>query len=212
MKKSIVLFGMLLAMTSLSAQEISLRTLSFPGLAYRAGAGYFYGGGGLELAFQKDLPRGAYRLGLEYRIIDWGNQVGLNLGYVHPYLQGERWQLSGLANLQLGLVPFYQKSLLSWAIGYHGLFRWQSKKRAFYEAGLGIRYSNSPGYVEFGPINRLFEVPVRVGVGWKLGNRKTAKPQNRKTAKCIPIAIGTELQKCRVFHSPFDRLLIDPIR
>lgn len=172
MKKILILVGMLGFLSIAFPQELSVRTLSFPGLAYRGGGGYFYGGGGVELAFQNELPLGAYRVGVEYRIIDWGNQVGLNLGYVHPYWQEERWHLSGLANLQLGLAPFHQGSLFTWAIGYSGLFRWQTKKRAFYEAGLGLRYSNSPAYEAFGPINRLLEVPVRVGVGWKLGNRK----------------------------------------
>lgn len=163
---SIMMFAFVAA---LQAQALSLQTLSFPGFAYRGGTGYFYGGGGVELGYQLRLPTGMLQLGLEYRIIDWGNQLGLNLGYAYPLITGARGELRAGAMLQLGLVPFRQGSLFAWGGEPHLQYQYQTQRRAFFQATVGLRYSNSPGYQDIGPINRLWEVPIKLGVGWRLG-------------------------------------------
>lgn len=169
MKKILYIFIVLCTIHSLEAQQISLNFESFPGISYRGGGGYFYGGGGLEVAYQQDFKKGRIRGGLEYRIIDWGNQVGINAAYNHPYYVRGQWRVSGTSGLQLGLALFRGKSLFAWAIDYSPELEWQSNKRFFANFSLGIRYTNSPKYKNYGSINSVLELPLKVGFGFRLG-------------------------------------------
>ena len=153
---------------SLSAQELQFNTLSFNGFAYNEGNGYFYGGGGLETAYIHPIGEGALHFGAEYRLVDWGNQLSLSLGYRGDYWQKEAWTISGLTKVQLGSALFNNGSLFAWGLSYQAQARWQSGKRFFGTMGLGIRYSNAPGYKEFGAINRLWELPIQIGMGFRL--------------------------------------------
>jgi len=169
MKQLRYIFIFFCVTTTLSAQQISLNFESFPGVAYSGGSGYFYGGGGLELAFQYDLRKGRIRGGLEYRMIDWGNQTSINAGYNMTYYVRNAWRISGTSGLQLGLALFREKPLFAWGLEYSPEVEWQSGKRFFANASLGIRYTNSLKYKNYGNINSVLELPVRIGWGFRLG-------------------------------------------
>lgn len=168
MKQLLYTFVFFCLLNTLSAQQISLNFESFPGVAYRGGGGYFYGGGGLELTYQHDLGKGRLRGGLEYRMIDWGNQASINAAYNVTYYEREAWRISGTSGLQLGLALFREKPLFAWGLEYSPEVEWQSGKRFFANASLGIRYTNSPKYKNYGNINSVLELPVRVGWGFRL--------------------------------------------
>ncbi len=171
MKKLVLSIFIFCLINTLNAQQIALNFESFPGVAYRGGGGYFYGGGGLEVTYQHDFKQGRIRGGLEYRIIDWGNQIGLNVAYNHPYFVHNAWRVSGTSGLQLGLALFRQRPLFVYGLEYSPEVEWQSGKRFFANAGLGIRYTNSPKYRNFGTINSVLELPIKIGFGFRLGKR-----------------------------------------
>jgi len=154
--------------TTINAQQIALNTLSFPGL----GQGGFYGGGGFELNYQHDFKQGRIRGGLEYRIIDWGNQTTVNAGYNHPYYLKNQFRISGTTGFQLGLALFRPRPLFVWGIEYLPEVEWQSNKRFFAHAEFGIRYTNSPKYKKYGTINSVLELPIKIGLGFRLGKRE----------------------------------------
>ncbi len=171
MKQLLYTFIFFCLAMSLSAQQISLNFESFPGVAYRGGGGYFYGGGGFELTYQQDLGKDRIRGGLEYRIIDWGNQVSINAAYNMTYYTQKAWRISGTSGLQLGLALFRQTPLFAWGLEYTPEVEWQSQKRFFANAGLGIRFTNSPKYRNYSSINSVWELPVRIGWGFRLGKK-----------------------------------------
>jgi len=169
MKQLLYIFAFFCLVNTLSAQQISLNFESFPGVAYSGGSGYFYGGGGLELAYQQDLGKGRLRGGLEYRIIDWGNQGSLNAGYNFRYYTNGAWRISGTSGVQLGFAFFRSAVPFVWGLEYVPELEWQSSKRFFANIGIGIRYTNNTQYRSYSSINALLELPVRIGWGLRLG-------------------------------------------
>ena len=171
MKKIVLLFFLFCLINTINAQQIALNFESFPGVAYSGGGGYFYGGGGLEVTYQHDFKQGRIRGGLEYRMIDWGNQMAINAAYNHPYYVRDRWRISGTSGLQLGLALFRVNPLFVYGLEYSPEIEWQSGKRFFANASIGIRYTNSPRYRDYGTINSVLELPIKVGFGFRLGER-----------------------------------------
>lgn len=168
-----------LSPNSANAQQISIQFLSFPGITHTNGSGYFYGGGGLSLAYQKNIGSNQkYKilLGLEYRMIDWGNQAVLNIGYNHPYLMAagskKNLRLSGNVSTQFGAALFREKPLFVWSAEYIPEIEWFSRKRFFASLGVGLRYTNCPKYKNYGNINSVLEIPIKLSLGFKTGKSK----------------------------------------
>ncbi len=154
------------------AQYVSVRGLGFLGMANNSGAEYFYNGGGFELAYQHALEKGRLSGGLEYRIINWGHQVAVQLGYDYPYWQQGPWRASAFAHGQLGSALYIQKSLLVWGAELGTGLEWKSSKAFFATFSLGARFSHNPAYAEYSVINATLDLPIKIGIGFKLGNRK----------------------------------------
>ena len=173
MKKYIKLtFILLLINPSLHAQQIGLRALTFLGMATNTEAQYFFDGGGLELFYQHELWKGKVVGGLEYRTINWGNQVALNLGYNLAYWKKNSWRASVSLSVQGGMALFRQKPLGVLGIECLPELEWQSKKRFFMNLGIGIRYSNCPAYSKYSLINSTLDIPIKFGMGFRLGKKK----------------------------------------
>lgn len=160
------------SLPTINAQQLGLQVKSFPGLAYKGGGGSFYGGGGFELQYQHDFGNDRLRGGLEYRMVDWGNQTGLNLGYNMTFWERTVWRVSGTSGIQLGLALFRSNPLFAWSLEYSPEIEWQSAQRFFANLSLGLRYTNSPKYKNFGSVNAVFELPVTLGFGFRLGKRE----------------------------------------
>ena len=155
------------------AQQLSLKPLSFLGVASNVGGEYYYNGGGLELAYQHNVWKGRVLTGLEYRMINWGNQIGLNLGYNLPFWTKGAWRVSTSIQAQIGWALFYQKSLLVFGVECIPEIEWHSKKAFFATVALGIRYTNCPAYQNYGQITQTVDLPIKIGLGFYLCNNTT---------------------------------------
>lgn len=155
-----------------NAQKFEASTKSFYGLWNTESSEYYYGGGGLELSYDIPLNKGAIKTGLEFRSIDWGNQLSLNIGYNAPYITKEKWALHGITTVGLGMALFYDNSLFAWSIGYTPEFVFRKDKRLNIGLGLGLRYTQSPRYKDYGSINQVLEIPLRVGFKFHLTKQK----------------------------------------
>lgn len=153
----------LLGYTSLFSQQINLSVLTLPGIAYDNQVQGYFGGMGLEVSYLHPLSYGKLRAGLEFRTIDWGSQLGLNLGYNHPYKSISKWEFSGTASLQGGMALFRPKPFAVLAFDYLPKVEWITGKRVNVSLSSGIRFSINPQYRTFG-IWRLWEIPVRLGI------------------------------------------------
>lgn len=153
------------------AQNIEIGISSYPGIWHNVSAEGFNGGGGIDIMYDHPLKKGHVRSGLEFRSIDWGNQVSIKAGYLASYIEKPRWSLSGLTSLGAGFALFRENPIFVWSAEYLPEFRWYSKKRFNASLSVGIRYSHAPKYIDYGRINQLIEIPVRIGLAFKMGDK-----------------------------------------
>jgi hypothetical protein len=157
-----------LASNTIHAQRLSFNSSGFLGLANNVEAGYFYDGGNFELSYQHDLEKGAVQAGINYRWIHWGAQSTISGGYSLPLWQQGPWQAQLGANAELGLALFRPRSLFVWGINAIPSIRWQSKKAFYASFGLGLQFNHAPAYRKYGAINWTLDVPLQLGIGFRL--------------------------------------------
>jgi len=121
---------------------------------------------GLEINYSKTLKKNELLLGMELRSIDWGNHLGINLGYRICYYKMKSFEIGSQTTLHPGIDLFKPSSLFSFGISHQAYLRWQSKKASFLQLDLGFRYNISPAYKAYG-IHYQFEFPVGLSWGWK---------------------------------------------
>ena len=176
MKKIIpILLFLHLFLFSGYSQNLELNTKSFYGIWNNEVAEYAYGGGGLEIVYEHPLKKGSLRSGLEFRSIDWGNQVSLNIGYQIPYISKDKWALSGITSTGIGLALFQDNPLFVWSVGYMPEFTWPNKQKFNLVVGFGIRYTNSPAYKNYGEINQVLDFPFKIGFKFNLKKKASSK-------------------------------------
>lgn len=171
-KLSLFYFLFILSITSVYSQSITLNTNSFYGIWNNESNGYYYGGGGLGLAYDHPLKKGSLRSGLAYRSINWGNQLSLNTGVRMPYLTKEKWSLHGVTSVGLGLALFRDNPLFVWSVDYMPEFSWHLGKKFHLNVGFGIRFTNCPAYKNYGNINQVLELPLNIGFQFNLGGKE----------------------------------------
>lgn len=162
-------------MLKANAQKFEANTISYYGVWNTQSTEYFYGGSGLEFSYDFQLNKGAFKTGLELRSIDWGNQLSLNVAYTDPYIEKEKWTLNGISTVGFGLALFHDNPLIVWSIGYVPEFCFRKNKRLNIGLGLGIRYTQSPGYKEYGAIHQVLELPLRLAFKFHLNKEKKDK-------------------------------------
>jgi len=55
------------------------------------------------------------------------------------------------------------------------MLEWQSSKAFFAQIGIGLQLNNNPNYSEYGAIYTTLDIPFKLGFGFKIGNKTTAK-------------------------------------
>ncbi len=157
---------------NLFGQHLEFNTKGFFGLWNNAQTSYFYDGAAIELLYERPYKNAALRAGLEYRSIDWGNQVSINLGYVLTHISKDKWNLDGVISPGIGLALFRENPLFVYSISYMPEFIFAKNKRRNLTLGLGIRYTHSPAYKEYGNINQVLDFPLKIGVRF-MGKKKS---------------------------------------
>jgi hypothetical protein len=170
---SLIVLLLILPYGAAKAQSITLNTKSFYGTWNNESNGYFYGGGGLALQYEQPIKKGALRLGFEFRSINWGNQLALNTGYNMVYIQKAKWTFNGISSLGVGLALFKHNPLFIWSAMYMPEFSWQLKEKFHLNIGIGINFTNCPIYKNYGSINQVLEIPVKIGFQFKLGGNES---------------------------------------
>ena len=140
-------------------QQIEFNTNSFYGIWSNEKGGYYYSGGGFDLIYAHPLAKGELRSGIDFRNIDWGNQLTLNIGYTAPYISKDKWQLNGITSTGLGMALFHDNSLFVLSVGYMPEISWRNDKKFSWSIGLGVRYTTSPAYKNYGTINQVLDFP-----------------------------------------------------
>lgn len=170
MKKIALTFILLqCALLPAYSQHLEFDLTSFYGIWNKEGGGYFYGGGGMEIAYEQPIANFALQGSLAFRSIDWGNQLTLNIGYKQAYVSKEKWSLNGLTTAGIGFALFRPKPLFVWSLGYMPELTWPAHKKVNVMIGWGIRYTHSPAYKKYGKINQVLEFPFKLGGRFRLG-------------------------------------------
>ena len=171
MKRILTILLLAFSILPLKGQLIEANIKSLPGLWTSEGTGYYYGGGGMELLFEQPLNTGTVRAGLEFRTVNWGNQAMLNVGHTLPYSRGGRWYIRSISSMGLGLALFRDNPLFVLSLEHMPEIIRPTDKRIDFAFGIGIRYTYSPAYQNYGDISQLFEFPIKVGLRYNLGFR-----------------------------------------
>lgn len=137
------------------------------GLNYYAGTG-LSADIGLDISYIKKLNKDAILIGGEIRSIDWGNHIGINIGYGREYFNKDVFKVGGVSTFHPGLALFHNSSLGSFGLSHLFYLRWQSKKRSYLELDMGARYNFNPAYQEYGN-NKQLEFPINLKWGLILG-------------------------------------------
>lgn len=150
------------------------------GFGLQAQAGLVYSGewdpgwsaSGAEVTFRQSLdsPWGplSFRLGLEYAGAGLGSQISLPLGLFWSPFKAVQPGLSWSLGFQIlpGLTLTRPRPLFLWGTEAGGEIRWTWENG--WHAGLGasLRQTSCPEYSARGTEYTLWDVPVRLGVGW----------------------------------------------
>ena len=99
-----------------------------------------------------------------------------------PYFvkEGPRVAVSGVWYMVSGILyvsvifnlGFGIGGLLVWGIECVPEIEWHSNKAFFVSLGVGVRYTNCPAYQNYGDISKLIDLPIKIGVGFYLNNKK----------------------------------------
>lgn len=159
---------------ALQAQYVSFCVSGYPGFAHTQGSESFYGGYGFGLHYEHTLNKQGRLLGaVEFRSIQWGNQLAINLGYDYAYVVEGPWRLGARAQIQAGSALFSNGGLFVFGGEVGTMLQWKSPKAFFAALGVGLRHTACPAFAAYSSIASVWEVPLTVGIGFKLGNRKS---------------------------------------
>lgn len=173
-KKSLLILFLSISVCTIYSQSIELNVKSLYGIWNNELTEYYYGGAGAELLYEHPLKKGSLRSGLEFRSINWGNQLTLNIGYSLPFVEKPTWSINGIGTTGIGFALLRQHPLFVWSTGYMTEFVWLKKKKINFNIGLGFRYTHNPAYIKYGYINQVFEFPFKVGFKYNF-NKKIPK-------------------------------------
>jgi len=154
-------------------QNIEVNNKLFYGVWNNEFSEYFYGGTGLEILYLSKLKKVRIKNGLEFRSVNWGNQVSVINGISVTYVTRDQWSLHGNTSIGLGLALFVDNPLLVWSVGYMPEVILLKKRKLKLIVGAGIRYTSSPSYKDYGSIHQVLELPVKFGLQFQLGKKKS---------------------------------------
>ncbi len=172
MKYSLAIIAIILSGLSLRAQHVSFNLQALPGFWHNEALENYYGGSAFGIQYHQKSKIGQWGLGIEYRSIDWGNQISLNIPYTVYLAKKNNWDVALQCAPSIGLALFRNNPLLSWSLESSAQLRWKPQNKFSYTLGVGLRYSISPAYQQYGLINQLAETPIRLGIQYKIGKTK----------------------------------------
>jgi len=172
MKRYLVILLLVLSTSSVTGQRIYFHTTGYMGFKNTLETEYFYDGGGIELGCAQKLSKGRLVTGLNYRLIYWGHQVGLSAAYDYPLWEEGSWRASVQAGAGVDLALFVKRSLWGWNTSALPHIEWQSKESFSAFFGLGVQYNNNPAYQEYGAIHSTWDVPIRLGMAFRLQQKE----------------------------------------
>jgi hypothetical protein len=149
-----------LSLSPVRAQEFQVGLNYLQGIHYTSEWDLFRGG--TELTADCHLVREdwQYSAGIGFRTVQWGSQLGLNLGLAR--MLNDRWEVG--AGVQNGLALFRENPLYVFAGGLKSRYVFLKRKKIKLGASLEARYTVCPGYQKYSLVYSLLEVPLGVFV------------------------------------------------
>ena len=126
---------------------------------------------GAQLAYGFEWKEINWEVGIDVRVIDWGNQGGLFIGNRWVLLEKEKSSFSFDYRLHANIPFFYQNVLLGYGLSSNLTYDVHMFRSYEFIVGIGLRFDSVPGYKNVGPIFSTFELPVSVGVKKRLGGK-----------------------------------------
>ena len=143
------------------------------GLATNSEFDVFDANYGAQLVYQFDVNKINWEAGVDIRVIDWGNQVGVFVGNNWDLYDKGKSNIAFNYRIHLNVPLFYNDFLLGYGLSSNLSYNFNLFRSFDLKLGVGLRYDSVPGYRDYGPIFSTFELPITLGIKKTLGGKET---------------------------------------
>lgn len=149
-RKILVLVLFVLSMKSY-AQQINVEI--FKGVGFGSDVhrkGLFDNNGGVGISYQFSAAKFEVTLGGEFRTIDWGNQIAINLGAYRKFMEFRKFEIGASGLVGWAIPLFYGENLNGIILGAHLQIGYRIKPKHALSFFIGPRADVIPGYSKYG--------------------------------------------------------------
>jgi hypothetical protein len=150
---------------SSKSQEIGFSLLAYPSPAYNLVYEPGMNGFGASIFVKREKSKKLnLSMSAEYAMTSWGHQTFLGFGINRTWVNWQRFQFTSILHMLNGLALHKPQSIYVFGVDTraHGNFHINQDLKLF--LGVGIRYTLSPGYRQYGIIETSLDLPVEFGV------------------------------------------------
>jgi hypothetical protein len=152
-----LVFLILSGASFLHAQDVQI-SLKYAQGIYHHSWDVYNGGAEISADYSFSLDNIIIETGINYRTIQWGNQVTASLSMAKSL--GSRIEIG--AEMQHGLALFYPKSLYAFSVGLKSAYEFMHNEKLSIGVSLELRYSHCPAYKNYGQIYHVTEIPFGI--------------------------------------------------
>ena len=162
------------ASLEVQGQEFQSSVYGHAALGYQLDDRNIYepGFNGVGLCFDRiqtlDSTRFSIINGFEFSVIGWGSQILMSNGFGLQIFNKNKFSAKATFSALNGIILFRPKPLYTGAFDLGAQIYYAIKQNTSLYLRVGFRYSVSPGYRDYGPIWSYSDVPVGIGMMWKL--------------------------------------------
>ncbi len=151
-----------MAWFNVASQQINVGSSRAIGIVYQDKADVFDNNQSYNFQFRSSFRPLA--IGMEFRTIDWGNQIGISLLYNNYKTFNERWGLQYDIGMIHSIALF--RPGFKYSIGLLGRtsLAYQLNEKHRIEFGVALRYDKILAYNDFGAINQTLELPIHLSI------------------------------------------------
>lgn len=154
-----LVFLLLCGTSFLPAQDMHI-SLKYAQGIYHHSWDLYNGGAELSLGYSFPVDKVKINIGIDYRTIQWGNQVTVGFGVAKSL--GNRIELG--VDMQHGLALFHPQSLYVFCLGLKSTYEFVQNEKLSLGVSMELRYSQCPAYKNYGPIYHVTEFPLGIYV------------------------------------------------
>jgi hypothetical protein len=166
----LILVSLFLMVQTGKSQEVGFAFLAYPSPAFNLVLEPGMNGFGASFYYKMErFKKLNFSMSAEYAMTSWAHQGLIGLGINRTWVRWERFQINTLTHFLNGLSFHKPQPLYVFGVDTRltGNFHIFQDLKIF--GGIGIRYTLSPGYRQYGLIETSTDLPVEIGIKYVIG-------------------------------------------